>query len=223
MKRIYLFILIALAVGLFLGCQGNETPLEVTNSTAVDEGSVKYNLIADCNTILEGDIRSYYGYKIVLGLNDLGYNYQAYFFKGLYCDSSLEWECSTEYEDFKLVMKWNDAWLSNVVCDHGIYLDRHLGFESYIGSGAWLTNDISGKYYDAEGAMCRWSFYVKIVAVPVGAELIDGIWYIAEDVIGPVIWDEFAIIEEISDDPCGEINGVQWTSPEHENLWDALE
>ena len=220
MKRIYLFILIALAVGLFLGCQGNETPLEVANSTTIDEGWVKENIVVNpCVTISDGTIQSIYKYDIEPGFNDLGYNYQAYFFKGFYCDSSPYWECSTEYEDVKLVMKWNDAWLSNADCDDDKLLDRHLGFNSYFGSGAWLTNDISGKYYDAEGTMCKWSFYVKIVAVPVNSYIENDIWYTAGgDEIGPVIWEKFAIIETISDDPCGEIDGVPWTSPEHENL-----
>lgn len=224
MKRIYLFILIALAVGLFLGCQGNETPLEVTNSTTVDEGLEKENLVLDCDTILDGTICSIYGYPIETGLNYLGYNFQAHFFKGLYCDSSPKWECSTEYEDVKLVMKWNDTWLSNVNCSSDNLLDRHRGFNHYIGSDAWLTNEISGKYFDAEGTMCRWNFYAKIVAVPTGSYIKGDIYYTEKDVeIGPAIWEAFAIIEKISDDPCGKIDDVPWTSPEHEGLWDALE
>jgi hypothetical protein len=44
------------------------------------------------------------------------------------------------------MMKWNDAWLANVDCDGDGLLDRHYGFGSYIGSGAWLTNHMWGSY-----------------------------------------------------------------------------
>ena len=44
------------------------------------------------------------------------------------------------YRSIKLVMKWNDAWLSNMDRDDDGMLDRHYGFSSYIGSGAWETN-----------------------------------------------------------------------------------
>lgn len=43
-------------------------------------------------------------------------------------------------------MKWNDAWLSNKDCNGDGLLDRHLGYLTYIGSGAWLTNHQSGTY-----------------------------------------------------------------------------
>jgi hypothetical protein len=43
-------------------------------------------------------------------------------------------------------MKWNDAWLSNKDCDRNNLLDRHYGFEKYVGSGAWCTNHQWGSY-----------------------------------------------------------------------------
>ncbi len=90
-------------------------------------------------------------------------------------------------------MKWNDAWLSNLDCDGDGKLDRHYGHDSYIGSGAWLTNHMKGTNEDG-----NWTYFVKIVAVPEDAELEDGIWYAADGTeIGPVIWGQFAIIQEV--------------------------
>ena len=222
MKRINFLIVMVLMSGLLVGCQGNETPLEVTNSTTIDEGSEKENLTVLCCTIPAGEAYLVDSkLPIEPGLDERGYNYLTQFFRGPYCEADRTADCTTttEYEGFDLVMKWNDAWLSNASCDFDTYLDRHLGFDSYIGSGAWLTNEISGKYFK-DGVMCKWNYYVKIVAVPEKSELVNNTWYTAEgDKIGPVIWKEFAIIEATSDDPCGQIDGVEWTSPDHDELW----
>ena len=67
-------------------------------------------------------------------------------------------------------MKWNDAWLSNQDCDADGLLDRHNGFASYIGSGAWLTNHQSGEY-EEDGTVCKWNYFTKIVAAPANAVL----------------------------------------------------
>lgn len=108
------------------------------------------------------------------------------------------------YRDVQLQMKWNDAWLSNTDCDGDGKLDRHYGFDSYIGSGAWLTNHQKGE--DEDG---KWAWFVKIVAGPGDAYLDGGIWYTADDTeIGPVIWGQFAIIQEVL---SGE--GVVYLSP----------
>jgi hypothetical protein len=97
------------------------------------------------------------------------------------------------YRNIQLMMKWNDAWLSNKDCDGDGKLDRHYGFVSYIGSGAWLTNHMSG----GKGKN-QWVYFVKIVAAPGDAYTDGGIWYRADDTeIGPVIWVAFAIIQEV--------------------------
>jgi hypothetical protein len=117
------------------------------------------------------------------------------------------------------MMKWNDAWISNKDCDNDGSLDRHYGFESYIGSGAWLTNHQKGEYLDDNGKKCRWNYFVKIVAAPADAYKDAGMWYTAEGVeIGPVIWGEFAIIEQVENDPCAGIHGMQYVSPDHAGL-----
>jgi hypothetical protein len=57
------------------------------------------------------------------------------------------------------------------------------------------------------------------VAAPAGATLNHGVWYTADGVeIGPAIWRDFAIIEEVSNDKCDSQHGVQYVSPDHAGL-----
>ncbi len=111
------------------------------------------------------------------------------------------------------MMKWNDAWMSNKDCDGDGKLDRHYGFDSYIGSGAWLTNHQSGED-TRDGEVCKWNYFVKIVAAPADAYGYEGNWYTADGVeIGPVIWGSFAIIQEVENDSCAGLHGLQYKSP----------
>jgi hypothetical protein len=128
------------------------------------------------------------------------------------------------------MMKWNDAWLSNMDCDGDGLLDRHYGFDSYIGSGAWLTNHQSGEYDGEDGQTCQWNYFVKIVAAPADANkecvawdeegaCTSYVWYNSEDVeIGPEIWGAFAIIQQVENDPCAGLHGLQYSSPDHNGL-----
>jgi len=84
-----------------------------------------------------------------------------------------------------LVMKWNDAWLSNKDCDGDGKLDRHYGYDSYIGSGAWLTNHEWGTYENDDGKTCRWDYFVKIVAAPEDASKL---WDVSGDWTIEVNW-----------------------------------
>jgi len=151
------------------------------------------------------------GNPISAGYDQWGYNYQAHMFNGLY-DNYLRPEVIATEGDM-LMMKWNDAWLSNKDCDGDGKLDRYYGFDSYIGSGAWLTNHMSGTYEDEAGESCHWTYFVKIVAAPADAVADGGIWYSADGVeIGPAIWGAFAIIQEVENDPCAGLNGIQYLS-----------
>jgi len=154
-----------------------------------------------CTTIQSGELYGSDGVQLTTGYNEWGYNYQARLFNGMWCDyhplyrpggAYHEW-CVANYGDVELVMKWNDAWLSNKDCDGDGLLDRHYGFDSYIGSGAWETNHMRG----GEGSE-HWTYFTKIVAAPSTANLVGGVWY-AEDgtEIGPEIWGEFATIMEV--------------------------
>jgi len=172
-----------------------------------------------CTRIQDGTLLRSDGLPIVVGYDEWGYNYQAHMFNGGYCDAYRDAGWCQEWKDDNLIMKWNDAWLANTDCDGDDLLDRHYGFDSYIGSGAWLTNHQSGEYEGADGERCRWSYFVKIVAAPEDAYPDEGIWYQADGTeIGPVIWGAFAIIQEVENDPCGGTHGLQYVSPDRAGL-----
>lgn len=165
----------------------------------------------DCTTIQDGLFDSE-GRPLVLGYDQFGYNYQAHMFNGRYCD--YDREEGGDYCDVDLIMKWNDAWLSNVSCDGDEFLDRHYGYDSYIGSGAWCTNHQKGTYEDDDGKTQHWEWFVKFIAVPEDAYLDGGIWYTADgEEIGPEIWGSFAEIQSIYNDPYGGYHGVEYLSP----------
>lgn len=172
-----------------------------------------------CPTIQDGVIKWSDGVTVIeTGFDAWGYNYQAHIFNGKYCDAYRNAPWCQEYKDDELMMKWNDAWLSNKDCDGNSLLDRHYGFPSYKGSGAWLTNHQKGSY-ELDGKACKWVYFVKIVAVPTDATLTGGVWYTASGTeIGPVIWGEFAIIESVYNDPCGGAHGIEFLSPDHAGL-----
>jgi len=172
------------------------------------------NKNAECTCIQEGTLVTSAGEVIETGYDQWGYNYQAHLFNGYYCDAYRDAAWCQPYKEDRLMMKWNEAWLSNKDCDGDGLLDRHYGFPSYIGSGAWLTNHMSGEYQGDDGSFCSWVYFVKIVAAPADAVLNGGVWYAADGTeIGPAIWGEFAIIQEVSNDPCAGQNGLQYLSP----------
>ena len=195
---------------------------------------------ADCTHIQDGILEysaGHYleGQPLKTGFDPYGYNYQAHLFKGSYANVYLggngypHYTGDDEtylaenpgvivtwywpYRDVKLVMKWNDAWLSNKDCDDDGALDRHYGYNSYIGSGAWETNHQWGTYESGDKT-CDWNYFCKIVAVPADANKVDGIWHAADGVeIGADIWDQFAIILQVENDPCAGLHGQQYKSP----------
>ena len=150
------------------------------------------------------------GNPISVGYDQFGYNYQAYMFNGRYCDSDRV--IGGNYCDVNLIMKWNDAWLSNKDCgtqgpDQLAYtslttpdtkLDRHYPTNTYIGSGAWLTNHQSGTNEDGT----KWTYFVKIVAKPTAD-------FDCASVGGTQIWGAFCIIQQVSNDPAYGEHGVQ--------------
>ncbi|MBA7714574.1 hypothetical protein ES703_123600 [subsurface metagenome] len=161
----------------------------------------------DCTTIKDG-LTDSYGDPLVLGYDQYGYNYQAHMFSGRYCD--YDRVIGGDYCDVQLIMKWNDAWLSNKSCDDDLLLDRPA---SYIGSGAWCTNHMWGSY-EEDGKTCYWVYFVKMVAVPEDAELVAGIWYTAEGTeIGPEIWGAFATIQQVYNDQGTGEHGIEYLSP----------
>ena len=167
----------------------------------------------DCTTIQDGTLLASDGTTLLTtGYDQFGYNYQAHMFNGRYCD--YDRVIGGDYCDVGLIMKWNDAWLSNKDCDGDGLLDRYYGFDSYIGSGAWCTNHQSGTYEDEDGKKCKWTWFVKIVAAPADAYVDGGLWYTADGTeIGSVIWGAFAEIQSVYNDPCEGYHGIEYLSP----------
>jgi len=144
-KSIYLIVLIVALTLIVVGCTTSVVP-PAEQSVADDKAPA-----IKCTTIQDGTLLTSDGVPIVVGYDDWGYNYQAHLFNGFYCDSYRDAAWCQPYVDVKLAMKWNDAWLSNKDCDGDLLLDRHYGYPSYIGSGAWLTNHQSGTYWSFVG------------------------------------------------------------------------
>jgi hypothetical protein len=213
MKKI---IAIALAVAMVVTLSVGVALARPGNCTTIQDGVLTYS---------PGHYLA--GQPLKAGYDIFGYNYQGHMFNGYYANVYLggygfpPYEGDSEaylaenpgaedvwcwpYRDIQLVMKWNDAWLSNKDCDGDGKLDRHFGHESYIGSGAWETNLQRGTGEAADD----WTYFVKIVAVPGDASADEGIWYAADGTeIGPVIWGAFAIIQEVE---SGE--GATYVSP----------
>lgn len=167
----------------------------------------------ECVTIQSGTLLASDGSVISTSYDMWGYNYQAMLFNGKYCDAYRDAAWCQDYAEDNLSMKWNEAWLSNKDCDGDGLLDRHYGYASYIGSGAWLTNHMSGVYEGENGEICTWNYFTKIVAAPADATLVGGVWYAADGTeIGPVIWGEFATIMEVSNDSCTGDHGMLFNS-----------
>jgi hypothetical protein len=70
-------------------------------------------------------------------------------------------------QGLQLDIKWNDAYRSRTDCDGNGWFDRHYGYETYMGSGAWYMNHASGVY---GGEYMR--AFSKVVAVPTDANLV---------------------------------------------------
>ncbi|MDO8564535.1 MAG: hypothetical protein Q7R88_00920 [bacterium] len=175
------------------------------------------------------------GQAIPLGVDPYGYNYQSHSFNGSYFNSyangagfppytgddatylaanpgaASHW--AWPYRNDQLAMKWNEAWLSNQDRDGDGKLDRHYGYPTYVGSGAWLSNHQSGEYVVA-GEEVSWNYFVKIVAVPADATKVGSVWLDSSGTeIGPVIWGEFAILQEVLNDHGTGDHGVSYHSP----------
>jgi len=193
-------------------------------------GSIAYS--QSCLTIQSGSLTDVNGNPLSTGYDQWGYNYQAHMYNGLYVNYDrpsppyTEENCGTR-PGFgasgcdNLQMKWNDQWLSNQSCDSDSKLDRHFGYSGYIGSGAWLTNHQSGSYtmsVNYKEKLVHWTYFVKIVAVPddaVSCASDPAKWCAADgSEIGPVLWGEFAIIQEVYNDPFSGAHGVLYKSPQ---------
>ena len=216
MKKI---ILSSLVLGLMLVTAG----VVVAGVNKSDKGTVK-----KCTTIQDGSLTySNSDELLILGFDEWGYNYQGHLFNGWYYNSSrpepayTKDTIGTAPSETWLVMKWSDEWLSNKDCNEDGKLDRGYSCDpvnanSSACQGAWVTNHQSGEYIDEEtGKTCKWNYFVKIVMVPADAYSDGSMWYTdgtMETEIGPVIWNAYAKILQVSNDPCADEHGVLYHS-----------
>jgi hypothetical protein len=182
------------------------------------------------------------GQPIKTGVDPYGYNYQAHSFNGSYFNAyanrygfppydgddaaylaanpSAAANWAWPYRAVDVAMKWNDAWLSNQDCNGDGKLDRpDDSGGTYVGSGAWLTNHnawtvtVNGKEMHAEE-------FTKIVANPVGVTVgapyndYFGGWseYLNGTFFGIQIWGDFAVIQEVLNDPSMNEHGLMLKS-----------
>lgn len=209
MGKISLSVLV-LFISMFLAWGCSDEPVSISQDQDEEIGNLMpLARKGGCLTIQSGELKASTGESLTTGYDQWGYNYQAHIYNGLY-DNYLRPDPPVTEGDTRLQMKWNDAWLSNKSCDGDNLLDRHYGYPTYIGSGAWLTNHQSGLTPDGE----RWTYFVKIVAAPADAYKDGGNWYMADGAeIGPVIWGAFAIIQQVSNDPSLGEHGLLSKSP----------
>ncbi|MBA4405662.1 hypothetical protein C0389_00125 [bacterium] len=216
MKKIFFSLFLLLFVSfIIISCDTTPTDVNQPVNQPVNQNQSLAKQ-GGCLTIQSGTLKNSNGEVIKTGYDQWGYNYQAMMFNGKYCDAYRNAAWCQPWKDDNLQMKWNEAWLSNKDCDGDGKLDRHYGFPSYIGSGAWLTNHQSGSYTDANGKKCQWTYFVKIIAAPCDAYLSNGVWYNSNGTeIGPAIWGEFATIQEVYNDTGTGDHGLLYKSPDH--------
>jgi len=140
-KLIYLIVVIVALALIVAGCG-------LLTAPPAEESELDTKKPSNCATIQDGTIYAKDGVTLIeTGYDEFGYNYQAHMFNGRYCD--YDRVLGGDYCDDSLIMKWNDAWMSNKDCNSDDRLDRHFGYDTYIGSGAWLTNHQTG-FYDED-------------------------------------------------------------------------
>jgi hypothetical protein len=165
-----------------------------------------------CTTIQSGLLLRSDNVVIETGYDEWGYNYQGRMFRGGYCDAYRDASWCQPYKDTQLIMKWNGPWLDNKDCTDDGLLDRHRDTPTYIGSGAWLTNHMRGTCMVERNGRKRkgtWTYFVKIVAAPADANKVAAVWYAAGGAeIGPAIWGDFAIVEDVTNDRCCDDSGI---------------
>lgn len=167
---------------------GSTAGILLLATTSVPALAAKSN---QCATIQDGTIIDAKGDPISTGYDKYGYNYQAHMFNGYYDNYARPTIPVTSGD--KLIMKWSDAWIANVDCNHDGKLDRGLvnGVSDGISKG-WLTNELNGTYVDGNGVTQHYTDFVKIV------------W------TGPKspLWGQYTIIQEVLNDPAGGYNGL---------------
>lgn len=202
MKNLY-FLLISIVFLFFitLSCEG-------TNDISESIQSKNAKTKEKCTTIQSGNIKTKDGRTIKVGYDEFGYNYQAQIYSGEPYPNDEEWA------DWFLMSKWNDAWLSTKDCDGDGFLDSRYGYDSYKGSGAWVTNHWTYIYINEDGKKCNYIVFRKYIAVPVDAYVENKIFYTIDGIeIGEYAFPDFALVQKVVNDPCDGMTGLQYKTP----------
>ena len=168
----------------------------------------------DCTKIRDGVILDSAGQPVVLGYDQYGYNYQAHMFNGTYdsVDRKLDgkyWGATGDYVNDSLIMKWSDDWISNVDCNGDLKLDRGLDPKTGISTGisrGWTTNQVEGDYIWG-GDSHHYTYFAKIIFV--GPATSPDPWAATR------LWGQYAMIQEVYNDPDGGYHGVDRTRLAH--------
>lgn len=118
----------------------------------------------------------------IISLGD-GYDYKNHFYNGKFCDYELNFKyCNIgeisgmSFSKMKSSAEWNEAYMSSNPDEFGEY-KKHEGFDSYIGSNAWLITHGFGKYYDGQSNKeCIWDIELTYLAAPADAIYNNNIW-----------------------------------------------
>ena len=181
-------------------------------------------------TIQDGTLVDKWGNPLVLGFDEYGYNYQGRMFNGWYHNNPRPEVPFTDEQSLIdagksttwLIMKWSDAWISNLDRDDDGLLDRGYTkgseppYTSSAVEGAWLTNHQFGSYIGEDGKEYKWNYFVKIVCAPEGAYKEtheDGVeyWHLSDGTeMGTVLWGAYARILQIYNDQGTGEHGVEY-------------
>jgi hypothetical protein len=136
-------------------------------------------------------------------------------------EACIEAQRNEKFQLIKQTEKWNNAWLSNKDCSGDEKLDRHYGFDSYLGSRAGQMVNIRYSYNNAENVQCKANIFWVIYAAPSNAHLDQdtGNWYVRNKEFGLGEYEVvptfhgLAVVYRTVYDPCGEFPSEDYISP----------
>ena len=209
--KFFYYLTSLIAIFILIACDGTNDISESLQSKSENDlelSQYKSDRAKEkCTTIQSGKIVTEQGKTIKVGYDAAGYNYQAQIYYG-------EPYPVGEWANWFLLTKWNDAWLSKQDCDGDGLLDSRYGYDSYKGSGAWVTNHWTHTHLNEDGKKCKVTIFRKYIAVPEGSYVEDQVFYNADGTeIGEYAFPDFALVQKVVNDPCAGIHGLQYKTP----------